>query len=229
MFKKSSLVAVLALVMSQTAFANPFINFQGVGNGANVADFYNGGTDSYGNKGTVNYGIHFDATVKYNSAGAYVAGNALMSFAPDIVSIADGYSPFFFVKFQASRYGVDGGFSTIKGPTSSDAVYVAGNGNPYCHSEADCNAKGYTYVYHSTMGGYQLASNGTETSVFFNTDRLDNISFVPDTGPASEVPPGGTRGSAALDVDVPEPASIALVGLGMSGLMLARRRKGAKA
>jgi hypothetical protein len=60
-----------AVVVLTTAFtvapksqaATIVLDFEGVGNGAQVLDFYNGGTDSAGNSGT-NYGINFSADAR---------------------------------------------------------------------------------------------------------------------------------------------------------------------
>lgn len=206
--------SILAAPLAQ---ALPVITFSGVANGANVADFYNGGTDSAGYAG-VDYGIHFNAVVANSVAGPYVKGTASMSFAANMF----GADVPFFILFNASRYDVDGGLSFING-THSDSAYVSGNGNPYCQTEAQCQAIGSLYVYHSAMGGYNLYSDGSATSVSFNTDRLDNISFVLASEAGSFPRPPYLVGSSELDRDIPEPAPVALLGIG--ALMLVLRRK----
>jgi hypothetical protein len=206
--------SILAAPLAQ---ALPVITFSGVANGANVADFYNGGTDSTGYAG-VNYGIHFDAVIANNVAGPYVKGHASMSFAANMF----GENVPFYILFNASNYAIDPVQSFINGDYT-DSVWVGGNGNPYCQTEAQCQAIGSRYVYHSTMGGYYFSSDGSATSVTFNTDRLDNISFVLASEAGSNPRPSYLVGSAELDRDIPEPAPTALLGIG--ALMLVLRRK----
>lgn len=220
------MIKLAASLFLATAFAAPLaqalptITFNGVAYGANVADFYNGGTDSAGYSGT-NYGIHFNAVVGNTIAGAYVNGHATMSFAANLF----GDNVPFYIQFNASRYDVDGGNSFIySGNNIIDTQWVGGNGNPYCNTQAQCNAMGYGYVYHSTMGGYYFYSDGTATSVTFNTDRLDNVRFVLASEVGSNPRPPSLVGSAELDREVPEPAPLALLGIGAVLLTLTRRK-----
>jgi hypothetical protein len=225
MLKTILTALAIAATFTQSALAGPFIDFEGVGRGANVADFYNGGTDSFGNRGTVNYGIHFDAVVAYNADGAYVKGHATMSFSPDILSATNPEQSGFAVKFLASVYDDEGTHSDIFGANYyQDSTWVAGTRNPACNGEADCKAGGWYYTYPSTMSGYKLSSDGTANFVDFRTGRLDNIEFVPYSSPDSFDLPKTRWGSAALDVDIPEPASLALFVLAATGLAASRRK-----
>lgn len=211
----------LALALATPlAQAFPTITFSGVANGANVADFYNGGTDSLGYHG-FNYGIHFDAIVANNVAGPYVRGGATMTFAANLF----GNNVPFVIKLNAASNGVDGAPSYITGGANPDSLWVAGNGNPYCYTEAQCRAGGYYYVHPSQMGGYIMYSDGTETTVTFNTDRLDNIEFMLASDASAFVRPTMLSGSADLDRDIPEPTSIALLGIGLAGFAGMRRRR----
>ena len=217
----SALLAAAAVALP--ASANILLTFEGVGNGANVADFYNGGTDSFGNYGTQNYGIHFNGVVAYNADGAYVKGGASMSFAANIIPA--NIDPAFVIKFLATAYGTgsDGAPTIISGGGMSDSVLVAGTGNPFCNSAASCQAGGYSYIHPSQLYGYVIASNGTATNVNFATARLDNVEFVAYTGSESTIRLPTRLGSAALDIDIPEPASFSMLALGLVGLALRRR------
>lgn len=219
MLKRALSLFLASAIGAPLAHALPVITFSGVANGANVADFYNGGTDSAGYTG-VNYGIHFNAVVANNVAGPYVRGMATMSFAANMF----GDNVPFYIQFNASRYDVDGGASYLVGG-QGDSAYVGGNGNPYCNTEAQCQAIGSRYVYHSSMGGYFLASDGPATSVTFNTDRLDNIRFVLASEVGSNPRPPNLIGNAELDRDIPEPAPLALFGIGAVMLTLMRRKR----
>lgn len=206
-------------IASPVAYALPVITFSGVANGANVADFYNGGTDSAGYAG-VNYGIHFNAVVANNVAGPYVKGTASMTFNADMF----GANVPFYIQFNASNYGIDPVQSYING-TYGDSVYVSGNGNPRCSTPAACEAIGSLYVPHSSMGGYYFYSDGSATSVSFITDRLDNIRFVLASEVGNNPRPPSLAGSLELDRDIPEPAPVALFGIGAVMLTLMRRKK----
>lgn len=219
--KKSLILSALiaAMGLANSAQAIPVITFQGVANTANVADFYNGGTDSVGSTLGYNYGIHFDAIAAENVAGAYVKGRATMTIAANLFGVGVGYA----ILFNAAvNNTLDGAYSYAFEQGFSDSAYVASNRNPYCSTEEACAATGFNYVHPSQMGGYYLESNGSATTVTFNTDRLDNIQFVLLSGLPARPPT--IAGSALLDNDIPEPASVVLLGLGAVGLAATRRR-----
>ena len=59
MIKQILKATSLCLLICSSAFAAPIVlTFEGVGNSAEILNFYNGGTDSAGNSGA-NYGIAF--------------------------------------------------------------------------------------------------------------------------------------------------------------------------
>ncbi len=217
--KKSIATCLFATLAATNAIAAPIkLTFEGVGHGAYVNDFYNGGTDSSGNVGTQNYHIHFDgALVVHNQYGAYITGGASMTFAPDVVQ--GGYHPLgypgFLIGFLARSDTVDGTYVDINN-SSPDRIMVSGTANPYCGvwsyvDYAQCTKQGWSVTAPDTLFGYAIYSDGTATQVSFDTSAIDNIEFGALTEPAPRI--------------VPEPASAALLGLGLAVLVRQRRRK----
>lgn len=218
---KKTFAAVLFAIFSATGSAQaiPVITFQGVANTANIADFYNGGTDSLGSSLGYNYGVHFNGKAALNVAGAYAKGPITMTVGANLF----GENVSYLIKFNAAvNFALDGQITTLSTTRWSDSAYVASTRNPFCSTESQCLATGFRYINPSRMDGYVLESNGSATTVTFNTDRLDNIEFVALPG-NSDRPPI-IAGSSELNRDIPEPASLALFGLGAFGLVAARRR-----
>lgn len=111
---KTSLLCPLllaAVVYSTGATASTsviYLDFEGIGDGANIQDFYNGGTDSYGNSGS-NYGVTFgpdplmSAFVNYSTTdGVAFEGE------PSPVTVMGFYSG---AGLLNSNQGFDTGFS----------------------------------------------------------------------------------------------------------------------
>lgn len=215
------LAAAIALSATCTAavHAAPFtLTFEGVGNNAQILDFYNGGTDSQGNSG-VNYGVRFGSNalglVDADAGGTgnfaneptpsttmyFLNGTAVLNYAP---GFSDGFSFFYTsTSFEGvvSVYDEENASGNLVGilnlgPNSGPALCSGDPAGDFCNWSA--------------VG---LVFNGVAKSIDFGgtVDQIgyDNITF----------------GSAFPDVTpVPEPAGFALVALAGIGAVSARRR-----
>lgn len=213
----NSIAAGIALALSGTAaHAVPIVlDFEGVGDQAQVLDFYNGGTDSAGNSG-VNYGASFgtdslglidqDAGGTGNFANEpspntilfFLTGTAILNYA---AGFDTGFS-FFYSSSTVANVNVYDGLNGTGNLLGSIALAAQGFDNCIGDPNGDfCNW---------TAGG--LAFAGVAKSIDFggttNQTGYDNITFGSST-------PGQT----------PAPATFALLGLGLAGLGWAKRRR----
>ncbi len=218
MLKNTLLAAILAAAAS-AANALPLIDFTGIAAGAQVLDYYNGGTDSTGASGT-NYGVRFTGgTIVYDEFGPRLEGAPTITFNPGIVPLNE--FGFFYIGFLANVYAFDGGFARLRGGGEGDDIYFNGYANPNCQNitPRQCFERGFTYASPATMVALLTSSmGGADTLYFPSGSAIDNIEFGGTGRPAIRI---GTPGVFA---DVPEPASIALLGLGLVGLLASRRR-----
>lgn len=185
---KFKAVVLACAALAGNASASILIDFNGVGNGAAVNDYYNGGTDSLGNTG-INYGIRFTGGTVINGV---VSGPFSVAFAPtNNVTRVD----FLMSQTLAEQTAISYFATTL----AEERLHV-----DFTPSSLGLVSNRIT----PPAGLYQIN---------FALSQLDNLVFTSTTwnGPVGD-PATGT---------VPEPSSIALLGLGSFGLLTARRRK----
>lgn len=229
---KKMIAAVAALVLTAHPFASATsidLSFDLFAYGTDIHDYYNGGRDSLNRVGGNNYGIGFSQdSVRYTPLGGYLAGPVRMTLDPNKIRSILGTDQYY-VSFSAARDDIDGGIAIVRyesGP--SDSIWISGNGNPYCSTypgapswygpaSGACDMRDFGY-----MGGYfTYTGTGAVTSIEFNTSRLDNIQIHSISGAEGPVrPPAYYAG-----VNIPEPGSLALIGVGAAALLVRRRNK----
>jgi PEP-CTERM motif len=210
---KSALAAASMAVMIAPAMAVPIVlDFEGVGNGVAVGNYYNGG-------GGTNYGVSFSpATLALVDSDAGGGGNFANEPSPNtimffldasnaVLTFAAGFDTgfsFFYTSANAAAVTVWSGMNgdgTLLGTINLAAQHTQNcTGDPngtFCHWDAIGVA--FSGVAHSINFG------GTA-----NFTGYDNITF----------------GSATPVNSIPEPSTYALMALGLAGIgFMARRRQ----
>lgn len=247
--RKMTCAVAMTLAFTGTAAAVPVVlTFEGVGDRASVNDFYNGGTDSAGNRG-VNYGINFGST-SLGSIDREAGGTGNFAHEPSghtIVAFLQGNA----VTMNVAA-GFDTGFSFFYSSKENGFIRVYdglnATGRLLAFLELDDNIDGCAgdpsgeYCRFSAVG---VSFAGTARSVDFrgatNNIGFDNITLgailpgtpiVPDlpvdpldpVDPVDPVIPGGPVGPGN-PAEVPEPATLALMALGLAALAAPRRRR----
>jgi hypothetical protein len=209
-------LALVSTVFASSAFAAPIVlNFEGVGNGAQILNFYNGGTDSQGHGG-VNYGISFGPNaLGLIDADAGGTGNIANEPSPSTVMFFSSGSA-----ILNNAAGFDTGFSFFYTSATNAVVNVY----------SGLNATGTLLGSINLVAQYNSNCSGDPTGAFCNFSPA-GLAFA---GLAHSIDFGGTVnqiafdditfGSATPGGDVPEPGTLALLGLGLFGTAAARRR-----
>ena len=213
---KLQLAAVATALLGLTGAASAAPNtltFEGLRDLEAIHGFYNGGTGSLGSSGT-NYGVQFNsnslAVIDSDSGGSGNIGNeptpsTILFFLTGSADL--NYAP-----------GFDTGFSFYY-----TTVGFSGTVNVY----DNLNATG------TLLGSINLAALGAgpgDPTGAFSNWAIGSLGFA---GTARSIDFGGTVNQVGYDnvtfgsTDpnaIPEPASVALVGVALAGLSLLRRR-----
>lgn len=223
-FYKSSLAKTIAasalLAASSAANADVIVlDFEGVGDGAAINEFYNGGTDSLGNSG-VDYDISFGSNaLGIIDADAGGGGNIANEPSPDAVM-------FFLTGTAILNYmpGFDTGFSFFYSSSTAAQVFVYDG----------LNATG------NVLATLNLSAQFNDNCVGDPNGQFCNWTAVGATfaGTALSIDFGGTVNQTAYDDvtfgsavagenpgEIPEPAGYALLALGLGLLAKSRKRK----
>ncbi len=207
--------------IATTAYAaTPIVlTFEGVGDGAAIGNFYNGGTDSQGHAGT-NYGISFSSSAlglidtahggTGDFSGEPSASTVLYfpSAASAILNYSAGFDTGFSFFYTSSAAAVVNVFSGLNGTGA-----LLGSAPITAQYNTNCSASSKAGYCNWTASGVSFA--GVARSISFggaaNNTAFDNVTF----------------GSATATGAVPEPATWAMMilGFGVVGGAMRRRPK----
>jgi hypothetical protein len=218
MKKIKNLLLVVSLLVASAASANATIvlNFEGVGDLATVGNFYNGGAGA-------NYGINFSNNA-LGIVDSDAGGNGNFGGEPSPNTVL------FFLDGDAATMDVAAGFDT-----GFSFFYSAINQSGFINVYDGLGATGNILA---TLNLPVTPSNGGDPNGNFSPFYAIGINF---SGIAHSVDFGGTVNQIGFDdvtlgsevaggtAPVPEPGTIALLGLGMAGLAFYGKRRQKKA
>lgn len=221
------LVLVMATISTAASAAPIVLDFENIApypssNTVLVQNYYNGGTASNGTSGT-NYGVSFGdnaLVICLNTLGIDCSNTSRGGLAPN-----SAQGSLFFLNGDQTYMNVAAGFDTgfsfnyVSSVSGSVKVYDGLNGTGNLLQTLDLtpnlgNCPGYNARF-CPFSPFGVTFNGIARSVSFagvaNQIVFDDITIGSAT-------PGGQG-------EVPEPATLALVGLGMAGAAFARRKR----
>jgi hypothetical protein len=226
--------AAASLFFAASPFASATsisINFEEFAYGVTVGDYYNGGQDSLGRASGAYYGVTFNGgTIKFTPRGAYLSGDIFHPISMSLNAAAIRsilHTDKYYVSFNSALGGDPDGnpMDVYYEHGAYDSVWLASNSNPNCWTTpAACSDSRYGTMYssHTYMAGdYESVTNINFPATLY---RLDNVQIHAFTGSDSWIVPPHLVGTYDTGRDIPEPASVALLGIGAIALA-ARRRK----
>lgn len=221
LIRNAAFAACISVPMVVSA-APVVLNFEGVGDQASVNNFYNGGTDSTGHSGT-NYGINFSTTslgiIDSDAGGSgnfanepsastvlfFLSGNA------DTMNVAAGFTTGFSFYYSTSQAAFVSVYSGLNGT----GTVLATINLPVNFSNGNCVGDPTGAYCHWDPVGVTFA--GTAMSVNFG-GSANFVAF-------DDVTLGSATAGGGGPTAVPEPESVLLVGLGLTAIAAARRKR----
>jgi len=227
--KKLANIAVLAVLMIVSANAAVIdLTFEGIapypsGNDVQIMDFYNGGTSSIGTTGP-NFGVHFPDNallICLNTLGTICSNTSRGGLGDP----ASQLGSLFFLSGSNTFVDVPGGFDT---GFSFNYTAINNGGTVKVWSGLDGTGSLLASLDLPTTTSGPCSGYGAGFCPFFPV----GVTFV---GTAMSIDFGGvanqivfddvTFGSAQPGGGTPEPATVVLLGAGLAGIVILRRRR----